>query len=417
MTGSFGTTVTTALDGCSAEIQSKNTLEVLNYTDTEKYLTSLLDNYPGSEATITADSGLHLSLATNDLLDHFSQRKNFDDGHYELKFFVGMAYITLLPAPVLSTAVSDVVVTISVSPALTFAFSSQQKYTVVQYLTMSLQQNKWYDTNLVLFTMQFVSIGVVLPANLFQNMDTGLIPLSSIRFAIATSMPDKNDDTLWTNPCYSGDGTGMYDDESATPWENMYTKAAAQDCAFGKAMCTNPIGTVMANRLVSFHFPIGDTAVTEAIQNAGTYHLFAMFSLSILDSAGASIITEVFTSAPITRISMGTGCEKLNGDMSLAEMTEVDIAVGLVGTEALWDTSIALATDVMHSGSYTEVFDTGVQHNTLASSLVTVVVKAKQILQDTNDFGDLTLTMDYLTSMHFLDNDKYNQVITLIWLT
>lgn len=54
-------------------------------------------------------------------------------------------------------------------------------------------------------------MGFVLPANTRQNMETGLVPVTSVRFAIARSVPDRTNATLWTNPCYSGYGRGMYD--------------------------------------------------------------------------------------------------------------------------------------------------------------------------------------------------------------
>ena len=54
-------------------------------------------------------------------------------------------------------------------------------------------------------------MGFVLPANTRQNMETGLVPLTSVRFAIARSMQDRTNASLWINPCYSGYGRGMYD--------------------------------------------------------------------------------------------------------------------------------------------------------------------------------------------------------------
>jgi hypothetical protein len=90
-----------------------------------------------------------------------------------------------------------------VTNSLTFSFASEQDYTFLKYVTMGLHQNKWMDSLLVERRMQFVKMGVVLPTGIQQNMKTGLIPLGSIRFAIATSMPDQSNQNLWTNPCYS----------------------------------------------------------------------------------------------------------------------------------------------------------------------------------------------------------------------
>jgi hypothetical protein len=137
----------------------------------------------------------------------------------------------------MATAVSEVQITLSISPSLTFAFSSQQKYNFVEYLVMNVYQNKWMDDNLVTHKVQFVSIGVLLPRNYRQNMNTGLIPLNSIRFAVAQSMPNRNDPSAWFNPCYSGAQTGMFDagttvgmnvGTNASTWEELYLDSAAQ---------------------------------------------------------------------------------------------------------------------------------------------------------------------------------------------
>ena len=71
-------------------------------------------------------------------------------------------------------------------------------------------QNKWVD-RLIERKMQFVQMGFVIPENSKQNMDTELVPLVSVQYAIEQSLPDRNNASLWTNPCYSSDETGMYD--------------------------------------------------------------------------------------------------------------------------------------------------------------------------------------------------------------
>jgi hypothetical protein len=412
ITGVFGDDVTSILGSCDTATQMRDTLDLFDTHTSERFLNGLLTHYPNSSLVLTANNGLHLSLSNNDVTKTFSQRKNFPDGHYELKFFLGMAYITVLPAPILSSIASDVIITISVSPTLTFAFSSQQKYTFVQFLSMSVYQNRWMDSNFLIFNMQFVSIGVMLPVGLTQNMQTGLVPVNSIRFAIATTMPNRNDESAWINPCFSSSNTGMLDDDFGYPWDEMYKDAAAQQCAFDMKMCMNPIGSVLSNRMVNFNFPIGVDAISADMQNSGRYHLFAIFELSVLDNSNAHVVTEVFTVAPITKTSITRGCEQISSEMSLDSMTEVDIAVGLVGVESDWDNSMSIGRDIMHDVTYSSSnnFDTGVQHNSLASSLITIVIKAKPILQATNVYGSLMFTMDYLTTMHFLDDDKYNAV-------
>ena len=305
ITGAFATDVALVVGACGTDIQAIDTVTMFNDTVTQVFVPNLMKDYPNSRVSGNEPGRFQMSLAANDVKNSFSRRTDFPDGHYELRFFVGMAYFTLLPAPVISTTASQVTLTVSVSPTLTFAFSSQQQYTFVQYLTMAVYQNKYMDANFVTYNMQFVSMALVLPAGLLQNMQTGLVPLNSIRWAVAKTMPDRTDTVLWNNPCYSGDGSGMYDDGndngSGTTWEDMYKNSAAQSCAFSRTMCINPPVAILANRLAQFHFPIGDDEISTIKQNDGQYRLFVTFELSVVDTDGASIITDVFTEAPITR--------------------------------------------------------------------------------------------------------------------
>jgi hypothetical protein len=96
--------------------------------------------------------------------------------------------------------------------------------------------------------------------------------------------------------------------------------------------------------------------------------------------------------------------------MTLAAMTEVDIAIGIAGTDSMWDTSVSIISDTMHNTGYNNIIDTGVTHKSLASSLVTMVVKASPVLAASNAPGTYTMSLDYLTSKHFLDDTKFEQV-------
>jgi hypothetical protein len=180
-------------------------------------------------------------------------------------------------------------------------------------------------------------------------------------------------------------------------------------------MCVNPLeATFASSTLGYFNFPIGDGTITGAMEAAGTYHLYVTFEISVIDALGAVVITEIFTEAPITANSITKACESIDQSMELTSLTEVDVLIGLVGTEADWNTSISVLSDAMHSAGYNGIIDTGVRHNSLASSLVTLVVQAKPILYATNLQNELTFTMDYLTSMHFLDENKFLHVQGLL---
>jgi cysteine-rich repeat protein len=410
--GGFAHNITEQVGNCtlSSQIDSAG---MFGTNSNPQIVQQLLTDYPRSSMESTSKGQFHMSLFMADVKDSFAQKIEFSDQHYELKFFVGMAYITLLPAPFIFSSVSQVQLTVNISPYLTFAFSSQQKYSFLKYLTMAVYQNKWIDSFLVTRNMQFVTAAIVLPPELTQNMDTGLIPLTSVRYAIARQMPSKTDTSLWTNPCYSGTGDGMYD--QGKKWEDMYKSAAAQTCAMTKRLCMNPI-TASDLGLVEFNFPIGDGNITAAMQSADPaqngYHLFITFEVSVIDTDGASIITEVFTEAPIRMTSVIKTCETLSKSLTLDTLTEVSMAVGLVGNTADWDTSMTTIHDAMSTTAYqnTPFVDAGEAHKSLASSLVTMVVKAKPTLELAFSGSTYYLQVDYLVSMHFLDDNKFTQV-------
>jgi hypothetical protein len=154
---------------------------------------------------------------------------------------------------------------------------------MLRYVMLSVLQNKWVD-GLVERRLQIVQMGVVLPFGTQQNMATGLIPLTSVRFAISQSLPDRNNASQWINPCFSSDTSGMYDPGQG--YYNMYTSAAQQTCAARYALCTNPKAALTSN-LVNFFFPIGDRTLNEAIYAASStstpYNIYVTFQLSVVD--------------------------------------------------------------------------------------------------------------------------------------
>jgi hypothetical protein len=209
--GSFADNITDSIGACGTDITSAQTLGLFNPNAGEALVDGLFTEYPNSDVYRTGPDRVQLVVAETDMRNSFSTREDLvtppggtqTNTGYQLQFFVGMSYFTLLPAiGAISTTVSQTKVTVMVTDSLTFSFATQQDYTFLRYMTLSLYQNKWVD-GIIERRMQFAKVGVVLPVGMRQNMNTGLIPLGSIRFAIATSLPDQTDQAQWINPCYS----------------------------------------------------------------------------------------------------------------------------------------------------------------------------------------------------------------------
>lgn len=301
-------------------------------------------------------------------------------------------------------------------------------HTLIQYFIQRLHffadcipfaQNKWVDS-LVDRYMQFVMVGIVLPVGMQQNMNTGLIPLSGVRFAIATSLPAQDDAIAWVNPCYSSDGaSGMMD--TAVGWKNLYESAAREDCALNKPMCRNPTTAFISPSYVEFFFPIGDNAINEMhINSVQRYYLFISFDVSVTDSAGKVSSTKLSAQAPITQLSVSKSCESLKAEASMAAVTKIDLAIGFVTNDDDWSSSMRVFADVTQTDSQSSsvinaatVSDAPVA-NSLQSGLITLVVGGIQPLFSSPATSQYSIVMEELTSLHFLDNDRFQTVQSML---
>lgn len=298
--GAFGQNIADVLGECGPQIQSQDTLGMFDEGLTDSWLLNTFAGFPNSEVVRVSHDSLQLRIADTELKSSMSVVEEVQGtSTTTITFFVGIAYYTLLPANALATTVSQYKITISQSNGLTFTFAAQQDYTFVNYITMSLYQNKWAENALVTRQLQFARVGVVVPKGVRQNMRDGLVPLGSVRFAVAQTLPSMTDTTAWRNPCYSNSGAdGMWD--ASQPWQPLYTAASAQQCAMSNRLCMNPVSADLSTNLVQFDFPIGDGTLNDEIfTSLLRYNLYVYFDLSVIDAQGKEIITKVFAQAMI----------------------------------------------------------------------------------------------------------------------
>jgi hypothetical protein len=108
-------------------------------------------------------------------------------------------------------------------------------------------------------------------------------------------------------------------------------------------LCTNPRTSILASNLVNFFFPIGDRTITDAIMSSTIpYNIYVSFQLSVLDPSGRVVISSLFAKAPLHPDHITKSCESLTAQASLLSTTVVDIAVGLVGKQSEWNTSVVV---------------------------------------------------------------------------
>jgi hypothetical protein len=334
---------------------------------------------------------------------------------YQLQLFVGMAYYTLLDANAMSVAASQTTITLAISNSITFSFSGSQDYSFIKYVTLTVMQNKWMD-GLIERKMQFVQMGFVLPVGTRQNMDTGLVPLTSVRFSIAKSMPDRMNSSLWTNPCFSGYGRGMFDPVQG--YRQLYTSAAGQPCASDYNLCMNPIVHILPTNLVNFYFPIGDRTISDdVLASIEQYNIYVMFQLSVITSTGKAVATNVFARAPLHSDQIMMACESVTAEASLLSTTQVDIGIGFVGTQGAWNSSVVMYRDVTQTSKNANNFlDVAGNYTAKAFSmaLITLVVKGSSSIFSRASASSFSIDIEQLSVIHFLDEIRFNTIAELI---
>lgn len=355
--GAFSSNITSIVGACDASTQATDTNALgFDPSGSSYIIDNLFDSYPDSYVERISSGEVKLHIAQTDLTEQGLAKKDpLPDGQsdgYLLTFFVGMTYFTLLPANALSVTASQIQVQLQVSNSLTFSFASSQDYTVLKYITLSLIQTKWVD-DLVERKLQLAKVGFVLPTGLQQNMNTGLVPLNSIRFAISKTAPSQLDAPAWTNPCFSGDSSALYDVDNALGYHNMYQQAQQQTCAARQNLCSNPTtqDVTKSSNLVTFYFPIGDNVITPEMLASfpAPYFMYVFFQLSALDSSGRVVVTNLYAKAQLGLLSLTKSCETVTAEVSLLGTTKVDIGVGIVGLDRDWNTTMRIFRDVTQS--------------------------------------------------------------------
>lgn len=412
--GDFKQNITESIGSCTTDIANENTIGLFNPARNQELIDNMLSEYNNSFVKRINANTVDIHLYNVDLRDSLSMRNDLV-GAYDMDFFLGMSYYTMLPAPVLATVASQTRIKATFTDSVAFATASKQSYTFLEYITVAL-----YDTKLITDMVnvnhpQSVRMSFVVPAGLEQNMRTGLVPLTSIRYAIATTLPEPDDAIAWENPCRSSDGTGLWDttiDGAPNPLYDLYNAAASQTCALQANMCTNPVKAEIRDRLLEFWFPIGDGTVSSAIfDSTQAYSIYIYFDISVIDSAGSSVRTKLFAQAALTELSMTMMCETLQLAAELKDVMDVSMAVGLVGTQSEWATTMKTHENILSMDTQLLDLSVGVPSPSIQNGLITLVVDG----QDNSFTGPLStnyrLEIDDLVSLHFLNDDTYEAAV------
>eukprot|EP00960_Hanusia_phi_P055919 763100-Hanusia_phi.AAC.10 len=390
-----------------------DTLELFNVSMNERYMDQALYGIGSSYVTHAGMGEILLHFKRLDIQEKMAMQTVLATG-LTMKFFVGMSFFTLLPATAIDTTASQVEVTVTNSDGMTFVTTSAQDYTFIDYISLGVLQNKFIEGGVYSRNAQFVKVGFVLPRDLRQDMNLGLVPLTGMRFAIGTELPETGS-SAWINPCYGTDAAPGLFDISNSALRDSYATAGNQECAFSKNLCTNPLTEDLTSSLVEFYFPIGlDTLNSTVLGGAKQYYIFLYFDVVVVDSMGKKSLTKLFAQSKLSQISFTQACDKIQAASTLDQVMTMDVGIGMTSKEQDWDTTMTLIKNVLASSN--DAVDGVIKTKALSiqSGLITLALNGMQEMFEFPGAEGLYLSLDDMVSFHFLDQNTFNGMVELL---
>lgn len=312
---------------CDATVQSMDTLDLFD-TSTQA-VTNVVNGFTNglsnSQVEILSDQQLRITISQSEISDKIAVREVITGG-WRYDFFLGLSYFTLLPTNALATIASQVSFQLFQTNALVFGVTTSQGNSVIEYMTVALFDTKYVRDSLFQYQLQYVRIGLILPDSVVQNMESGLIPLTSIRFSISQEIPDFSNALSFVQPCWSGnrDGSGLYDDP-LSDLMRLYELASFEKCSLQPSFCSNPSEMVIANGFFEFYFPIGNNVVnSDILESLQQYSLYISFDISVVTQPNEkSVVQHIYSQSALSKSSVTKMCEEFSVAQTLADVVSV----------------------------------------------------------------------------------------------
>lgn len=135
--GAFSHNVTDVIGTCPRSVQVAPTDGMFDPDNDVTLIDGFFEMYPNSYVKRLSPTDLELHIHTQDLKDHFSIMTPVSGG-YQMEFFIGMSYYTLLPVSAMTTVASQTKIVVTSTNSITFSFATQQDYTFIKYVTVAL---------------------------------------------------------------------------------------------------------------------------------------------------------------------------------------------------------------------------------------------------------------------------------------
>jgi cysteine-rich repeat protein len=384
----------------------------------------------GTGDQVSAWGTVKLYVSQVDVADSLSHARKLDNTT-TYTFSIGMLFFRPLPVPRMVTAVAQSQFQVITSAEIVATASTNQDYTFLEFLDVSLYEIEYRPSAGVLSRLQFARVVFVLPPEMWAPAD-GAVPPTSLQVAFGTSVTALQDSSLWINPCLSADnvtkrdGSGLWDFNNGT--RAVFQLASEAACAAHTAsFCEARNDTVEQTgdaTLFSIDVPLGEDALSPELMSIDgpPYYVFLRMIVRGLKETPNSGVIEALSQVSTQLLVNRDRFMRLCANPVLSVLKDTDfVALSVsVGKELAPTTGSnrdeVVFDDITRSVAYAEtnVLDTGDAYKAVSiiDSMLTVVLQGSDNFFTLGENWAYSVELDSVVVVHVRDTAKHAELLT-----
>lgn len=400
----------------NATARGRTTAEMLGELPRTRWVEGVFGALPNSSVAVSDTGGLTFDISQADVSSGLAASTPFGEGT-RYSFALGMLFFHPLDAPALHAVVGQAAIEVFSNDAVSFVASSEQQYSFLEYLDLTLYEIEYRPEVGERHLLQFVRVLFLVP----EEIRAAEVPGDAVQYALGPSAAEVG---TWVNPCFSSsnvtarDGSGAWDDGAVNSSAALFNATAVLDCVPSDLSFCASTAFEPETGLMILDVPLGDTVLREE------EYVFLRFVVrgesNTTDEGLFEVLTQVNTQIYTDPSTIMPLCPTaLTSEVLDTDYTEVSIGVGLQMTPVEGDERDAvILSDVMNSVGYADAgaLDVGEAYRAVSvlDSLLTVAVLGLPSFFEQPAQAAHAVVYDHVITIHLRDDDKYASVAAML---
>jgi len=254
---------------------------------------------------------------------------------------------------------------------------------------------------------KFASIQIIVPPDYTANSALNFIPFTSLKASVGFTLFDARLST--TYPCV----------EVYTGARQIEIDAFLQEqrwCIPEEGMCRAKDSAVVApGGIIDITIPLDGAAWADDLPTSNQFFyqsLFLSFLVLLKDENGVVQMANVQTQTEIRRSNVLYMCREQRVASNVQDVLSVDVFLGLVGDETLFNQSLVQSYDITRQTSIMPYISRALSSK--ESNVMSLVVRGDDRLFSQDFASEYSLVVEDMVSVHFIDKDKLLAVQDMI---